>query len=186
MAGERDRSETHASLAGCLTPDEIADFIARELSLQSIAAFEDHIDACRRCRQIVSAVCRAEGASGRDCASSLATTLVARAPASSSERADDSGSLEPSLPSGTVVGRYTVLERIGAGGMGVVYAVLDPELDRKVAIKLLRAGVGSASRRAELEDRLVGEARAMAQLAHPNVVAVFEIGRFGDQLFLAM
>jgi tetratricopeptide (TPR) repeat protein len=116
----------------------------------------------------------------------VAPTLVARAAAGSSEVADDTGPLEPSLRAGTVIGRYTILERIGAGGMGVVYAVLDPELDRKVAVKLLRAGEGSASRRAKLEDRLVSEARAMAQLAHPNVVGVFEIGRFGDQLFLAM
>src|SRR3954468_8020130 len=186
MAGERYRTEMHASLAGCLSPDEIAEFVAGELSPPAIAAFEGHLDTCPRCRRVVSAVCRADGATGRGSASSLAATLVAGAAVWPGETAGDTEPPEPSLPTGTAIGRYTVLERIGAGGMGVVYAVLDPELDRKVAVKLLRAGEGSASRRAELEYRLVGEARAMAQLAHPNVVTVFEIGRFGDQLFLAM
>ena len=69
--------------------------------------------------------------------------------------------------------------------MGVVYAAYDPELDRKVAIKLLHTGVaelGSSLGR----DRLLREAQAMARLAHPNVVAVFDIGAIEDRVFIAM
>ncbi len=80
------------------------------------------------------------------------------------------------------IGRFVVLERLGAGGMGVVYAAFDPELDRKVAIKLLARARGTADEQA----RLVREARAMAKLAHPHVVHVYEVGEHAGQLFVAM
>lgn len=84
------------------------------------------------------------------------------------------------LARGTILDRYTVLEKLGAGGMGEVYAVYDAKLDRRVALKLLHGG-GDA-----YEARLVREAQAMARLSHPNVVAVFDTGRVDDRMFLAM
>jgi len=82
------------------------------------------------------------------------------------------------------VGRYVVLERIGTGGMGVVYAAYDPELDRKVALKLLRPDRVGAAGEAAL--RLQREAQAIARLSDPHVVAVYDAGTFGDQVFVAM
>src|SRR4051812_46619671 len=87
------------------------------------------------------------------------------------------------LDRGATVGRYVVLDRIGAGGMGVVYAAYDPELDRRVAIKLLRPDRFS-SEAGRL--RLLREAQALARLTHPNVVAVHDAGTFGDRVFVAM
>jgi hypothetical protein len=74
------------------------------------------------------------------------------------------------------LGRYVVLDRIGSGGMGVVYSAFDPQLDRKIALKVLRAGRSTAtdSRRA----RLLREAQALARLTHPNVVAIYDAGAF--------
>ena len=77
------------------------------------------------------------------------------------------------LAVGAVVGRFVVVSELGAGGMGVVYAAYDPELDRKVALKLLRpefAG-GRARSRDEARARFIREAHALARLAHPGVVA---------------
>ncbi|HET6584534.1 MAG TPA: serine/threonine-protein kinase, partial [Nannocystaceae bacterium] len=70
-------------------------------------------------------------------------------------------------------GRYVMLERIGAGGQGVVHAAYDPELDRRVAIKLLGTRT-SASKHADL----LREAQAAARLSHPNVLAVHDVGVF--------
>lgn len=86
------------------------------------------------------------------------------------------------LRRGTVVGRYVILDSLGRGGMGVVYSVYDPELDRKVALKLLLPGRGSDAGRT----RLVREAQALAKLAHPNVVAVHDAGVHDDQVWVAM
>ncbi len=90
------------------------------------------------------------------------------------------------VPPGTVVGRYLVLQRIGAGGMGVVYAAFDPELDRKVALKLLQPDALDGERASRGHARLVREAQAMAKLSHPNVVAVHDVGAFGSRVFVAM
>src|SRR3954470_9604696 len=88
------------------------------------------------------------------------------------------------LPRGSAVGRYVVLERIGSGGMGVVYAAYDPELDRKVALKLFRPDRAGAAGEAAL--RLPREGQVRARLSGPHVVAVYDAGTFGDQVFVAM
>ena len=87
------------------------------------------------------------------------------------------------LQSGAEIGRYVVLSRIGHGGMGIVYEAHDPDLDRRVALKFLLAGerVGS-----EGSARLLREAQSLAQLSHPNVVAVHDVGMIGDRVWIAM
>jgi len=88
------------------------------------------------------------------------------------------------LPRGARVGRYLVIDRLGAGGMGVVYAAYDPDLDRRVALKLLGARTRTSSTVAL--SRLLREAHAMARLQHPNVITVHDVGTFEGQVFLAM
>ncbi|WP_266219271.1 serine/threonine-protein kinase [Paraliomyxa miuraensis] len=83
---------------------------------------------------------------------------------------------------GELIGRYVVLSKLGAGGMGVVYAAYDPELDRKVALKLLLPGVGGEKGKS----RLLREAQALGKLAHPNVVGIYDVGTLGEQVWLAM
>ncbi len=84
----------------------------------------------------------------------------------------------------TRIGRYVVIKRIGAGGMGVVYAAYDDKLDRKVAVKLLRPGQGRVSPTARA--RLLREAQAIAKLSHSAVVQVYEVGTHRDEVFIAM
>ncbi len=88
------------------------------------------------------------------------------------------------LARGASVGRYLILDQIGVGGMGIVYAAYDPKLDRRIAVKALYSAsneVDTAGRA-----RLVREAKAMARLSHPNVVAVYDVLQEGDQVLVAM
>jgi len=87
---------------------------------------------------------------------------------------------------GERIARYIVLEVLGAGGMGVVYAAYDPSLDRKVAIKVLRSARRQGHSGGDDRNRLLREAQAMAQLSHPNVVPVHDVGTDGDAIFVAM
>src|SRR5215468_3054412 len=88
---------------------------------------------------------------------------TATAPVSSSVRPEAAEALGASL------GRYRLERELGAGGMGVVHAAFDPDLERRIALKVLR-----------------GEARAMARLAHPNVVTVHEVGTANGRDYVAM
>src|SRR5450432_4903674 len=90
------------------------------------------------------------------------------------------------LPRGATIGRYVVLGLVGRGGMGEVYAAYDPELDRKVAVKLLRVKPGNGVSLNEGRQRTLREAQAIARLSHPNVVVVYDVGTFRDQVFIAM
>nr|WP_255216574.1 serine/threonine-protein kinase [Pseudenhygromyxa sp. WMMC2535] len=89
------------------------------------------------------------------------------------------------LAPGQTIGRYVVVECLGVGGMGVIYAARDPQLDRKLAIKLVRTRdgrPGSSRSRA----RLLREAKALARLRHPNVVAIHDVGSHDGQVYVAM
>ena len=85
------------------------------------------------------------------------------------------------LAAGDTIGRYAVLEQIGAGGMGRVYRAYDARLRRMVAIKLLRRQTT-----AEAQARMVREAQAMAQLSHPNVLPVYDVDAADSRVYLAM
>ncbi|MBA3457575.1 MAG: serine/threonine protein kinase [Deltaproteobacteria bacterium] len=92
------------------------------------------------------------------------------------------GAWRPNIPvacaalgPGDAVGRYVLLHRVGAGGMGVVWAAYDPELDRRLAIKLL----GDAAQAVpDLRERFEREARITARLQHPSIVHVQEAGQY--------
>ncbi len=86
----------------------------------------------------------------------------------------------------SAIGRYVVLNLVGKGAMGEVYAAYDPELDRKVAIKLVRGKAGDDAEAAEGRVRMMREAQAIAKLSHPNVVVVYDVGAFKDKVFVAM
>jgi hypothetical protein len=154
-------------MAACLSDDEMLALARGALPLGARPTVEGHLQDCRDCRSLA-----AEAARG------LYESITATAPAE--------GSFVPrptpqSLIPGELVSRYRIIGAIGAGGSGVVYEAFDPQLGRKIALKMVRPdsdGHGPA--------RLLREAQAMARLAHPNVVAVHDAGTFGGQVFVAM
>jgi eukaryotic-like serine/threonine-protein kinase len=151
----------------CISENTLAAFAEGVFSPAERLPIEEHLTNCPDCRAVVV---RAAGASG---GRSDGGTLPA--------------AIGPEiLASGTRVGRYVVADLIGSGAMGTVYAAHDPDLDRKVAVKLLHAGALSEAARQRVRARLLREAKAMARLSHPEVMTVYDVGAFGEQLFVAM
>jgi serine/threonine protein kinase/Tfp pilus assembly protein PilF len=87
------------------------------------------------------------------------------------------------LAAGTVVGHYVIREPIGSGGVAIVYLAEDKDLDRKVALKFLSPDF---SRDPDWRQRLQREAHAVAQINHPHVVTIYEVGEYAGQPFIAM
>jgi predicted Ser/Thr protein kinase/tetratricopeptide (TPR) repeat protein len=81
------------------------------------------------------------------------------------------------------IGRYQVIRRMATGGMGALYLARDPDLDRLVAIKLVKDDLGEDH---ELRARFAREARAVARLRHPNIVTIFDVGEMEGRPFIAM
>ncbi len=151
-------------------PDDaaLAAFVHAPRANPAVAA---HVSSCDACRLLVEELARA-GALSRT--GTVADPLSATAP--------------PTQPSpdvsgvGERYGRYVVQRELGRGGMGAVFAALDPDLDRVVAVKVLHAEPDSAS-----QARLLREARAMAKVVHTNVVVVHDVGTLDDgRVFIAM
>ena len=151
---------------GCLGIEILIDFVDGRAEPAKRAIVERHASRCEDCRTTLA-------------------SLVRTGTAGSGEAAVDSPVAVSSRPSmlaiGAQVGRYVIAREVGAGGMGAVYAAHDPELGRMVAVKVLRRWGDRY-----MQARLRREAQAMARLAHPNVVAVHDVGAFGDQIFIAM
>lgn len=95
----------------------------------------------------------------------------------------------PDVTKGSKIGRYELLEKLGEGGMGVVFVAYDPTLNRRIAIKLLRSDLSEISDENphDARRRILREAQAMAQVSsHPNIVPVYDVGTFGERVFIAM
>ena len=180
----------------CLDANTVQDLMAGALESGPRRAVIGHLDTCEDCRELMSVM-------GRDTAKRILDTLPGIGPTDPLAETRASGPIAdrddalaatmaptdvyvppPRLPSrpasGATLGRYELLDKLGAGAMGVVWRANDPKLGREVALKLLRLPDAS------LTERLVREARSMAQVSHPNVVTVFEVGEAHGQSFIAM
>ncbi|WNG33361.1 tetratricopeptide repeat protein [Archangium violaceum] len=155
----------------CFDTRQLFAFAQGELGAEAAVSVEKHLDDCTICRALLAEAARVSG--GPESQPSEPGQPTGRA-------------VQPWLAKGALLGRYVVLERIGAGGMGVVHAAYDPELDRRVALKLIRIDSTSPARREQAQARLLREAQAAARVVHPNVITIHDVGRFGEHVFLAM
>lgn len=143
----------------CPTDDELRQFLQGALSPDELGALEAHLDGCASC-----------GPRFLELARDVHTF---------SGQASQGGL----LGRGSTVGRFVVLELVGRGASGSVYAAFDPQLDRRIALKVLDAWALSNGQQLEL---VLREARAVARVNHPNVVTVHDAGVIADVPFVAM
>jgi tetratricopeptide (TPR) repeat protein len=157
----------------CLDETMVARLLDRSLSSAETVVLVHHIDGCEDCRALVSALAKSHT---ETVASELTTFASGFAPTPSPHPLD-------AEPPPERLGRYEVTGSLGRGATGAVYAARDPELGRELAIKLLRVGPGVAD---AARERLLREAKALAKVSHPNVVAIYDVGVADDHVFLAM
>jgi hypothetical protein len=184
---------------GCLDEQTVVAFVSGALTGAKLAAAERHLLTCADCATLVGLAAPTTGLKhttlewagappvegrptplGRD----AATTMTEPPPAL------DLGTTTPIVertsdmpyPTGAV-GRYRLLHLVGRGGMGEVYAAHDPELDRMIAIKIMRGDTYPDGIEAQ---RLMREARSIARLSHPNLVTVYDVGSAAGRVFVAM
>jgi tetratricopeptide (TPR) repeat protein len=153
---------------GVACPDEetLLAFLDGRLSPQRVSEVDSHLSSCGDCGRVVADVAPVVLAVGEASPAALAQ--------------------QTTLGRGASVGRYLLLDRVGRGGMGEVYAAYDPELDRKVAVKVLHEGAEHSEKADRARARLLREAKAIARLSHPNVVVVHDAGTIGERVFIAM
>jgi serine/threonine protein kinase len=192
----------------CLDANAVQDLMSGALDTTARAVAVQHLDGCEDCRSLVSLLARdvtrtaaIDTLRDADLDPALRATdppdvkrlidgkpnfadmkVVETVTSAASPRSADVSLIMKSgtRQVGKTFGRYTLVERIGAGAMGVVYKADDPGLNRRVALKLLHKPD------AALTDRLIREARSMAQVNHPNVVQVYDAGVSEGSTYIAM
>jgi serine/threonine protein kinase len=144
--------------SSCLSDELLFAFATGSIGESERVRAEAHIADCADCRAVLAQTARGL------------------------EKSDPQSSGSADLS--RTIGRYQLKALLGAGAAGIVYRAFDPELERVVALKVLVNSADPSTR--EPGDRILREARAMAQLSHPNVVTVFDVGLAGAAVFIVM
>ena len=160
--------EPRANTELCLHDELILAYLAGSVTAAEVDRIDRHLAACAACCTLVAETAKLVDDDGMH-------TSPAKVPDEVAVHRE-----------GLRVGRYEIIEVLGRGGMSVVHRAHDPELHRDVAIKLLHPEVTRRRGAAESKARVLREARAMARVAHPNVVAIYDVGEWNDEVFVAM
>jgi eukaryotic-like serine/threonine-protein kinase len=171
----------------CPPDDVLGAHVQRALSEPEAAVVSSHLDDCPSCREIVLAAIRGGVVAQARSHGSVSVDLAGRtgAPTVAIGTPTVDPAARPSRVArgpGARIGRYELRELLGAGGMGQVYEAYDADLDRPIALKVMRPELAGVV----LAERLVRESRMMARLAHPAVITVFDVGRSDGSVFIAM
>lgn len=154
----------------CPDEDQFADFVSDSLDADTRHLLQEHFDLCGRCSD------------------SLGLMLGAfdDHKGVTHSRHPRPGDRDPlSTLSNPFAGRYEIRECVGLGAGGTVYSAYDPELERIIALKVLRGGELQPDGSTKLGSKWTREAKTMAKVTHPNVVAVHDVGVADNQVFIA-
>ena len=150
-------------MSDCISRSDLVRHVHGTLPPDADVMVKQHLTGCERCRAVVADIV---------------------APTRSTEGLTTVAPAEPTLATGGTLERFVLLGELGAGAMGRVYAAWDPKLARRVALKVVRHEF--LAKLATRREALMNEARAMAQLAHPNVVTVHDVFEVSGQLVIEM
>jgi tetratricopeptide (TPR) repeat protein len=169
----------------CPDDNTLAALFDGSLPLSDASLIDAHTDECEACRRVLAVAARAAMRAPEP----LGHPVSGFVPTAGGPLGPSAAPKVVVPTKGTVIGRYVVLSPLGVGGMGVVVVAYDPQLDRKIALKLLRPegeGAGDGDADAERGARLLREAQAIARVSAPNVIHVYDAGSLGDRVFVAM
>jgi len=152
----------------CPDPEELARFADGLVTGGPREEIAKHVDGCASCREV------------------LVTLVRTSRPETPQGVITMPQAAEDRPRRGDVIGRYVVLDARGAGGMGLVLSAHDNQLDRNVALKLVRPDLEEKGGAEKTRERLLREAQLMARVRHPNVVTVYDVGTLGERIFIAM
>jgi hypothetical protein len=164
----------------CLSDDRLLGFLKGDLPEVEREAIETHLDGCQSCFKLVGAAMRM----GSDSRPPVSGEV--RGPGESTKPDGPTEEEETLLPATLADGRYVIRDLLGQGGAGAVYRAYDSQLGRPIALKIVRTSKLSLGMPESMQARLLREARAMARVSHPNVVAVYDVGSIGDRVFVVM
>src|SRR5215468_6484860 len=169
----------------CPSDETLGALVNRALDDGEAAHVKSHLDECHACRQVMIAVVRGGLAPAPRRSDPMIRGLALGTPSTGEPIEPPSIALSKRMSRlGTRIGRYEIRGLLGAGGMGEVYDAYDAELDRPLALKLMRPELAGPT--GVLAERLLRESRMMAKVVHPAVITVFDIGRVDDAVFIAM
>jgi predicted Ser/Thr protein kinase len=163
----------------CLAEDVAHALATGQLVGPDAKSAHAHVDSCEKCRRWISELARAEAPSVPSAPSATPSTW---APGATTAGGSSPAQPDASLELGRVLGSYEVRRHVGSGGMSFVYAAFDQHLGRNVALKLLKPKLATP----QMKARLLREAQAMARLAHPNVLPIYEARDIDGTLCIAM
>lgn len=157
-------------LVACLGENTMVDLLEQRLPEGRLASVHTHLEECDLCRELVAAA-----AGALDSSLDIEDEPTHIAPLPMTLRSD--------LGPGSRIDHYRIERLLGQGGMGEVYQAHDPNLDRKVALKVIKAELLERDKGYEM---FLTEARATARLAHPNIVTIHAVGAYQGQPYVAL
>jgi serine/threonine-protein kinase len=161
-----ERSVEHSD---CLGESVVSDYLRSRLSAETVMGVEHHLDDCAHCRELVMSL------RGQEAVDGMAATSPSRVDGVMTVLMQMAVRPPADNRSGTVIaGKYRLVQRLGAGGMGVVYSAVNTWTERRVAIKIIHPWY---SAEAEIVRRFHLEARSASRIAHPNIVDVLDLGQ---------
>ena len=166
------------SRSACPDPNMLGAYLDDTLSEEKKRFVDTHIEMCQECRLAVQV--------GKRDQQKHEDLVLSQTPDNTLDQLCNQLVPFSQFSPGKTIGRYITVKPLGLGGMSEVYSAYDPELDRRIALKLMRTDVYADSRIESNVTRLMKEAKAMAQLSHPNVISVYDVMKVDGQVVIAM